>query len=114
MCNTSINRAFWEVHGSVSATCELQFRAACSFVPLVFKEEESFVCALSGFNSGVLKKKLKSRKDHPLSGEQFIFFLKRLLYSKVLSHKGFFVSITPLVCVFDFIILPLISLSGFW
>lgn len=73
MCHTSINRAFWEVHGSVSATCELQFRAACSFVPLVFKEEESFVCALSGFNSGVLKKKLKSRKDHPLLGEQYLF-----------------------------------------
>lgn len=44
----------------------LQFRAAFNFVPLVFKEEESFVCSLSGFNSGVLKKKLKSRKDRPL------------------------------------------------
>lgn len=113
MCHTSINRALWEVCGSVSATCELQFRAACGFVPLAFKEEESFVCALSGFNSVVLKKKLKSRKDHPLLGEQFIFLLKCLLYSKVLSQRGFFVSVTPWVSVFDFISLPLISLSAF-
>lgn len=97
MCCTSTNRAFWEVHGSVGVTCELQFRAACSFVPLVFKEEESFVYALSGFNSGVLKKKLKSKKDYPLLGEQFIFFLKCLLYSEVLSQREFCVSITLLV-----------------
>lgn len=85
------------MYGSVSGTCELQFRAAFSFVPLVFKEEESHVCALSGFHLGVLKKKLKSRKDRPLLGEQFIFFLKCLLYSKVFSHRGFCVSVTPLV-----------------
>lgn len=113
MCRTSFKRVFWEGRGSVSATCELQFRGACSFVPLVFKQEGSFVCALSGFNSGVLEKKLKSRKDHPSLEEQFIFLLKCCLYAKVLSHREFCVSITPLLCVFDFISLPLISLSGF-
>lgn len=57
VCCVIINRASWEAHACVSATCELQFRTTCSFVPLAFKGEESFVCALSGFNSGVLKKK---------------------------------------------------------
>lgn len=99
MCCTSTNRAFWEVRGSVGVTCELQFRAASSFVSLVLKQEESFVCALSGFNSGVLKKKLKSKKDHPLLGEQFIFLLKCLFYSKVLSYREVCVSITLLVCL---------------
>lgn len=76
MCHASFNRVFWEGRGSVSATCGKQFRAASSFVPLVFKQEESFAYALSGFNSGVLEKKLKSRKDHLPLAEQFIFLLK--------------------------------------
>lgn len=54
-----------------------------------------------------------SRKDHLPLEEQLIFLLKYFLYSKVLSHREFCVSITPLVCVFDFISLCLISLSGF-